>query len=72
MNTLTIAEDILENVEDLVGKEEPVETVEPEFQGWAHFGESFKYMGLGMLGIFMVTCVLILSITLLNKIKNKN
>ena len=45
--------------------------VNVEFQGWAQFGNSFQYMGIGMLGIFIVTAILIMCISLLNKIKSK-
>ena len=48
------------------------EGVNVSFQGWEQFGESFQYMGIGMLGIFIVTAILIMCISLLNKIKPKN
>ncbi len=35
------------------------------------FIESLKYMGLGMLGIFAVIAVIILSVIIMNKISNK-
>lgn len=46
--------------------------VNVEFQGWEQFGKSFEYMGIGMLGIFIVTTILIMCISLLNKIKSKD
>jgi hypothetical protein len=42
--------------------------VKVEWKGWAQFGESFKYMGLGMLGVFIVTAIIILCITALNRV----
>ena len=42
------------------------------FQGWDQFAQSFEYMGIGMLGIFIVTTILIVCISLLNKIKSKD
>lgn len=35
------------------------------------FLSSFKYMGIGMLGIFIITVIIIGVVTLLNKIKPK-
>lgn len=37
----------------------------------SRLAESIPVMGMGMLGIFLVTGVIILSVTLLNKITNK-
>ena len=34
---------------------------------WQRFGQSFEYMGKGMLGIFIVIAILVVGITLLNK-----
>lgn len=48
------------------------DAVNINFQGWDQFGKSFEYMGIGMLGIFIVTTILIMCISLLNKIKPKN
>lgn len=42
--------------------------VKVEWKGWAQFGESFKYMGLGMLGVFIVTAIIIICITALNRV----
>jgi hypothetical protein len=42
--------------------------VKLEWKGWAQFGESFKYMGLGMLGVFLVTAIIILCISALNRV----
>ena len=53
--------------------EEPSDNnVNVSFQGWEQFGKSFEYMGIGMLGIFIVTTILIMCISLLNKIKSKD
>lgn len=46
------------------------DAVNVQFQGWEQFGKSFEYMGVGMLGIFIVTTILIMCISLLNKIKS--
>ncbi|MBQ3235584.1 MAG: hypothetical protein IJA97_05455 [Clostridia bacterium] len=35
------------------------------------FLSSFKYMGLGMLGIFLIISIIIIMVTVLNKIKKK-
>ncbi len=43
--------------------------IKVEFKGWEQFGKSFAYMGLGMLGIFIVTAIIVLCITALNRIK---
>lgn len=32
---------------------------------------SLPYMGIGMLGIFIVTCIIVVVVTLLNKLTNK-
>ena len=42
--------------------------VKVEFKGFGQLLESLKYMGIGMLGIFIVTVVLIMCISILNKI----
>jgi len=55
-----------------VTTEKVEEGVNVSFQGWEQFGASFQYMGIGMLGIFIVTAILIMCISLLNKIKPKN
>ena len=57
----------------LSNQEQSTQTTEVhvEFKGWEQFGKSFEYMGTGMLGIFIVTAIIIASITLLNKIKTK-
>ncbi len=52
--------------------EEVEEGVNVSFQGWDQFAHSFEYMGIGMLGIFIVTAILIMCISLLNKIKPKD
>ncbi len=38
---------------------------------FGRFAESFKYMGIGMLGIFLITGIIIGVVTILNKIKSK-
>jgi hypothetical protein len=43
------------------------EGIKVEFKGVDPLIESFKYMGLGMLGIFIVTILLIMFISILNK-----
>lgn len=63
--------EIGEGNEAIEGEETSTE-VKVEFKGWEQFGHSFKYMGLGMLGIFIVTSILILTITALNKLHNKD
>ena len=35
------------------------------------FGYSFKYMGLGMLGIFLIIGIVIVTVSVLNKVKKK-
>ena len=55
-------------------------TAEPETEGTrTNFGifpetlsETLPIMGMGMLGIFLVTCVIILSVLILSKIGKKN
>ena len=41
-----------------------------DFNG-KRFLSSFKFMGLGMLGIFIITTIIIAVVTVLNKIKRK-
>lgn len=66
-------EELENRIEELEGKQETLQQdFSVEFKGLEQFAGSFKFMGLGMLGIFVVTTVLIVSITLLNKIKDKN
>ena len=57
-------------VEALEGVTEETETgINMEFKGWEQFGKSFEYMGIGMLGIFIVTAILITLVTALNRLK---
>ena len=60
-------------VEEIIQEVAPEtnEGINVEFKGWEQFGKSFGYMGFGMLGIFLVTCILILTVTALNKLQNK-
>ena len=82
MNYVTFSTEAVENEGALNGAEQETTTettgeaetstdINVSFKGWNQFGQSFGYMGMGMLGIFIVTCVLILTITVLNKLQSK-
>ena len=44
---------------------------ESALPGWEGVKEALPYMGYGMVGIFLVTGIIILTVTLLNKLTNK-
>ncbi len=39
---------------------------------YMNFVENLRYMGIGMLGIFVVIAIIILAVVLLSKISNNN
>jgi uncharacterized membrane protein len=39
---------------------------------YMNFVKNLKYMGIGMLGIFVVIAIIILAVVILSKISNKN
>lgn len=49
--------------------EQPTET--PKLTAGERFQSSLYYMGIGMLGIFTITAIIIGVVTILNKIKTK-
>ena len=63
---------LLGGEQNTVATTEADEGVNISFQGWDQFADSFQYMGIGMLGIFIVTAILIMCISLLNKIKPRS
>ena len=66
---LNVEADVNTFVEGAQNESEGSGEIKIEFKGWEQFGKSFGYMGFGMLGIFIVTAIIVLCITALNRIK---
>ena len=47
------------------------DAVNVQFQGWEQFGKSFEYMGVGMLGVFIIVSVIIGATYAVNYFCNK-
>ncbi len=70
----TNAEDILGAVESTgvvtTSNTETIEETAAAASNWENFQKTLPIMGKGMLGIFIVTAVIILTVTILNKVTN--
>ena len=74
INTLVTAETTMETMAETVAENENAANMIKEMianTDPARFAETMKYMGIGMLGIFLVMGILILGTALLNKITSR-